>query len=187
MPWNAEAEWLPFLVLVTVLVFWRGGLYAPREQRAGAGRVVSSLLLVTVITLAFAVGTGYQHTTFGLYVTAFVLSVVIVGGLRAAYELVTRDVWRLAGVRRRAVLLGSGERLVDLRRALGLGRGGIDYEFLGAVTSTATSIDLPCSGRSPICRSVLERLHPDELIVSGVDLRDEDAARSRRACAPRSA
>ena len=45
--------------LVTVLVFWRGGLYAQREQRAGAGRVVSSLLLVTVITLAFAVGTGY--------------------------------------------------------------------------------------------------------------------------------
>ena len=36
---------------MTVLVFWRGGLYAQREQRAGAGRVVSSLLLVTVITL----------------------------------------------------------------------------------------------------------------------------------------
>jgi hypothetical protein len=59
LPWKAEVEWLPFLVLVTVLVFWRGGLYAPREQRAGAGRVVSSLLLVTVITLIFAVGTGY--------------------------------------------------------------------------------------------------------------------------------
>jgi len=40
LPWNAEAEWLPFLALVTVLVFWRGGLYARREQRAGA--VVSS-------------------------------------------------------------------------------------------------------------------------------------------------
>src|SRR5436305_12870650 len=118
--WSAqEVKWLPFLSLVTVLVFWRGGLYAPREQRAGAGRVVSSLLLVTVITLAFAVGTGYPHTTFGLYVTAFVLSVVIITGLRAAYELVTRDVWRIAGVRRRAVLLGSGERLEHLRRALG--------------------------------------------------------------------
>ena len=85
LPWDAEAKWLPFLSLVTVLVFWRGGLYAQREQRAGAGRVVSSLLLVTVITLAFAVGTGYQHTTFGLYVTAFVLSVLIITGLRAAY------------------------------------------------------------------------------------------------------
>src|SRR5207302_8340121 len=69
-PWSAVADWLPFLSVVTVLVFWRGGLYAQREQRAGVGRVVSSLLLVTVITLAFAVGTGYPHTTFGLYVTA---------------------------------------------------------------------------------------------------------------------
>jgi exopolysaccharide biosynthesis polyprenyl glycosylphosphotransferase len=173
LPWKAEAEWLPFLVLVTVLVFWRGGLYAPRESRAGAGRIVSSLLLVTVITLAFAVGTGYQHTTFGLYVTAFVLSVVVVGGLRSAYELVTRDVWRLAGVRRRAVLLGSSDRLVELRRALGLGRGGIDYEFLGAIVSDGHQIDLPSLGHVDDLSAILDRLHPDELIVSGVDLGDE--------------
>ena len=173
LPWKAEAEWLPFLVLVTVLVFWRGGLYAPRESRAGAGRIISSLLLVTVITLAFAVGTGYQHTTFGLYVTAFALSVVVVGGLRAAYELVTRDVWRLAGVRRRAVLLGSSDRLLELRRALGLGRGGIDYEFLGAIVSDDGPIDLPSLGSVRDLPSILDRLHPDELIVSGVDLGDE--------------
>jgi exopolysaccharide biosynthesis polyprenyl glycosylphosphotransferase len=175
LPWNAEAKWLPFLSLVTVLVFWRGGLYAQREQRAGAGRVVSSLLLVTVITLAFAVGTGYQHTTFGLYVTAFVLSVLIITALRAAYELVTRDVWRIAGVRRRAVLLGSGERLEDLRRALGQGRGGIDYEFLGAVTDdVGEGRVLPLLGGIRELPLVLERLHPDELIVSGVDVRDKD-------------
>jgi exopolysaccharide biosynthesis polyprenyl glycosylphosphotransferase len=175
LPWSAEAKWLPFLSLVTVLVFWRGGLYAQREQRAGAGRVVSSLLLVTVITLAFAVGTGYQHTTFGLYLTAFVLSVLIITGLRAAYELVTRDVWRLAGVKRRAVLLGSGERLEDLRRALGQGRGGIDYEFLGAVTDDeGEGRVLPVLGGVLDLPLVLERLHPDELIVSGVDVRDKD-------------
>jgi len=174
LPWSAEAEWLPFLVLVTVLVFWRAGLYASREQRAGAGRVVSSLLLVTVITLAFAVGTGYQHTTFGLYATAFVLSVIVIGGLRAAYEMVTRDVWRLAGVKRRAILLGSSERLIDLRRALGLGRGGIDYEFLGAVTVDGSALGLEPLGMLSDLPEVLERLHPDELIISGVDLRDEE-------------
>jgi len=42
LPWSAEAKWLPFLSLVTVLVFWRARLYAPRESRAGAGRVASS-------------------------------------------------------------------------------------------------------------------------------------------------
>ena len=92
-------DWLPFLAVITVLVFWHNGLYASREQRSGAGRVVSSLLLVLVVTLAFAIGTGYHHTTFGLYATAFVLSIAVIGGLRASYEIVTRDVWRLAGVR----------------------------------------------------------------------------------------
>jgi exopolysaccharide biosynthesis polyprenyl glycosylphosphotransferase len=174
LPWNAETEWLPFLALVTVLVFWRAGLYAPREQRAGAGRVASSLLLVTVITLAFAVGTGYHHTTFGLYATAFVLAVIAIGGLRAAYELVTRDVWRIAGVRRRAVLLGRSDRILDLRRALGLGRGGIDYDFLGALTLDGAEVGLPLLGTVADLPDVLDRLHPDELIVTGADLRDED-------------
>ncbi|HZR95202.1 MAG TPA: sugar transferase [Gaiellaceae bacterium] len=174
LPWDAEAKWLPFLVVVTVLVFWRGGLYAPRERRPGLGAVIASLLLVTVITLAFAVGTGYQHTTFGLYATAFVLAVVVVGGLRAAYDAVTRDVWRFAGVRRRAILVGPSERLVDLRRALGLGRGGIAYEFVGVVTDDGPVLDLPVLGSFESIPRLLQRQHPDELIVSGVDLDDHE-------------
>jgi len=174
LPWKAETNWLPFLVIVTVLVFWRAGLYGSREQRAGVGRIASSLLLVTVITLAFAVGTGYQHTTFGLYLTAFVLSVVVIGGLRAAYEALTRDVWRLAGVRRRAVLVGDGERLLDLRGALGIGRGGIDYEFLGAVTTDGVDIGLPLLGTTDDLPAVLATLHPDELIVSSADVGEEE-------------
>jgi exopolysaccharide biosynthesis polyprenyl glycosylphosphotransferase len=174
LPWNAEAKWLPFLTLVTVLVFWRAGLYAPREQRAGGGRIISSLMLVTVITLAFAVGSGYQHTTFGLYVTTFVLSAVVIGLLRSSYEVVTGDVWRVAGARRRAVLVGDGERLVSLRRALGLGRSGIDYEFLGALSADGDSGGLPLLGAIGDLSPVLRTLRPDELIVSGVDLKEEE-------------
>ncbi|HET8528148.1 MAG TPA: sugar transferase [Gaiellaceae bacterium] len=171
--WDQETSWLPFLAVVTVLVFWHNGLYAAREQRSGPGRVVGSLALVTVITLAFAVGTGYHHTTFGLYATAFLLSVAVIGGLRASYELMTRDMWRLAGVRRRALLVGENDRIVELRRALGLRRSGIDYEFLGALT--------PDGGDDPLLDVVgslddlphaLRDLQPDELIVSGVDLDD---------------
>ena len=33
LPWDAEAKWLPFLVLVTLLVFWRNG-----RQRLSAMR-----------------------------------------------------------------------------------------------------------------------------------------------------
>jgi exopolysaccharide biosynthesis polyprenyl glycosylphosphotransferase len=173
--WDTETDWLPFLATITVLVFWRNGLYAPRERRAGAGRVVSSLLIVVVVTLVFAIGSGYPHTTFGLYVTAFVLSVLVIGGARASYEVLTRDVWRMAGVRRRAVLVGENDRLIELRRALGLGRSGIDYDFLGALT--------PDGGDDPLLTvlgsvhdlaQVLDERHPDELIISGVELDDRD-------------
>jgi exopolysaccharide biosynthesis polyprenyl glycosylphosphotransferase len=171
--WTTESDWLPFLAVVTVLVFWHNGLYASREQRSGAGRVVSSLLLVTVVTLAFAIGSGYPHTTYGLYAIAFVLSVAVIGGLRASYEILTRDMWRIAGVRRRAVLLGENDRLVDLRRALGLGRSGIDYDFLGALTPDGSDDPLlTVLGSVSDVESVLARLHPDELIVSGADLDD---------------
>jgi len=186
LAWDSEADWLPFLAVITVLVFWHNGLYARREQRSGAGRVVSSLALVMVITLAFAIGTGYHHRTFGLYVTAFVLSVLVIGGLRGSYEVITRDVWRIAGVRRRAVLLGENDRLVDLRRALGLGRSGIDYEFLGALTPDGAEDPLlNVLGSVHDLPGVLEELHPDELIVTGVNFDDQallelvDAAHER--------
>jgi exopolysaccharide biosynthesis polyprenyl glycosylphosphotransferase len=103
-----------------------------------------------------------------------VLTVVAVGLLRASYEVLTRDLWRVAGARRRAVLVGAGDRLVTLRRALGLARGGIDYDFLGAVSSTDDAGGLPVLGRLTDLARVLDEQHPDELIVSGVDLGEEE-------------
>ena len=43
LPWDAEAKWLPFLTLVTVLVFWRAGLYARARaaRRRRADRLVA--------------------------------------------------------------------------------------------------------------------------------------------------
>ncbi|HXR12659.1 MAG TPA: sugar transferase, partial [Gaiellaceae bacterium] len=172
--WTYAQNWLPFLTLVTVLVFWQAGLYAPRERRAGAGRIVSSLLLVTLITLIFSVGTGYQHSTFGLYVTAFVLSAIVIGLLRSSYEVVTADLWRVAGARRRALLVGEGDQLVSLRRAIGRGRSGIDYEFIGVLSSTANASGLPVLGSLSDLETVLSEHHPDELIVSGPGLREEE-------------
>ena len=59
--WRTEVdEWLPFLIPITLLVFWRAGLYAPRERRAGLGRVASSMLLVAAIVVAFGYGTGLR-------------------------------------------------------------------------------------------------------------------------------
>ncbi len=158
--WDAERDWLPFLWLVTVLVFWRNGLYATREFRSGAGRIVSSLVLVTVLTFGFSLGTGRHFTTYAIFPTAFVLSVVFIGLFRASYDVVTRDVFRYAGVRRRALLVGDGEALHELPRLLGAARGGIQYEFVGE-----------CGPHPDDVEAALEAGRVDELIVAydGVD------------------
>ena len=173
--WDGVASWLPFLALITVLVFRQAGLYAPRERRSGLGRIVSSLALVALITLAFGVGTGHQFTTFGLFPTALVLTAVTVGLLRASYEAVTGDLLRLAGVRRRAVLVGEGEALARLHRVLGAARGGIAYEFVGSVGSARTAgvNGLPVLGGLDALPEILLRYAPDELIATDANLGEE--------------
>src|SRR5436190_22054483 len=109
--WRVETDWLPFLTLITALVFAQAGLYAEREHRPGSGRILSSLFLVALITLAFALGTGHHFGTYGLTPTPIVLCALPSGALRASYDAVTQDLLRAFGARRHAVLAGSGESL----------------------------------------------------------------------------
>jgi exopolysaccharide biosynthesis polyprenyl glycosylphosphotransferase len=151
--WQGIEEWLPFLALVTLLVFWQAGLYAEREFRPGVGRILPATILVALLTTAFALASGHEFSSYGLVPTAAVLTVIAITLLRASYEAVTRDIFRFAGVKRRAVVVGDEEGVDHLRRTLGSGRSGINYEFLAAVAPG----DL---------RGLLEREHVDELIVS---------------------
>ncbi|HXY86497.1 MAG TPA: sugar transferase [Gaiellaceae bacterium] len=172
--WRSESDWLPFLTVITVLVFWVGGLYRRRELRAGFGQVCASLTLVAVITLAFGLGTNYHFTTYGLTPTALVITAVLIGLLRGSYDVVTRDVLRLTGARRRVVLVGEGERLQQLRRTLGSRRSGIEYEFLGAISPRADEADLPVLGSLEAVPQVLDERHVDELIVTDTAFADRE-------------
>jgi exopolysaccharide biosynthesis polyprenyl glycosylphosphotransferase len=156
--WNHETDWLAFLILLLVLVFWRAGLYAPRELREGAGRVVPSVFLVSALALAFAVGTGQHFTTFGLYVVGAILVAALIGLFRASYEVVTGSVLRAVGVRRRAVLVGDEAARKHLRETLGTSRGGIVYEFAGEVDP------------GPSVEAALAGPQLDELIVADAGL-----------------
>jgi exopolysaccharide biosynthesis polyprenyl glycosylphosphotransferase len=164
--WDSETEWLPFLTVITVLVFWVGGLYRRRELRAGVGQIVLSIVLVAVITLAFGLGTGYHFTTYGLTPTAVVTTALFIGILRASYEVLTRDVLTLTGVRRRTVLVGEGEQLAALRRTLGADRSGIRYEFLGAIAPGGDAGDLPVLGGLDAVPRILREHDVHELIVT---------------------
>jgi exopolysaccharide biosynthesis polyprenyl glycosylphosphotransferase len=172
--WQAVEEWLPFLALITFLVFWQAGLYASREVRAGVGRILPSLVLVALLTAAFAVGSGHDFDTFGIVPTAVVTTALCIGILRASYEAVTRDLLRVAGVRRRAILVGDGEHLADLRRALGSGRGGIRYEFLGVVGTAAEDGGLVSLGGLTALPRVLATTAVDELIVTEGDFSETE-------------
>jgi exopolysaccharide biosynthesis polyprenyl glycosylphosphotransferase len=171
--WRAETDWLPFLGLVTVLVFWRAGLYAERGHRAGVGRIVGSLTLVAVLGLAFGIGTDHEFRTYGLVPTAFGLTVVLVGLLRASYEVLSGEAMRIAGVRRRAILVGEGPSLAHLHQAIGSTRSGITYDFLGVVTDGPGDGELPLLGRLASLPTVLAAAEAvDELILTDSDFGD---------------
>jgi exopolysaccharide biosynthesis polyprenyl glycosylphosphotransferase len=129
--WNHETDWLPFLILMQILVFWQAGLYKPRETREAAARVVPSVFLVAALALVFAIGTGQHFTTFGLYIVGALFVAILIGVFRGSYELVTGILLRAAGVRRKAMLVGDAAQRERLRETLGGSRGGIEYDFVG--------------------------------------------------------
>ncbi len=165
-------EWLPFLVPITLLVFFQAGLYAARERRPGPGRVLASLVVVALIVLAFGLGTDYEFTTTGLIPTAVVTSALAIGLLRAAYDSVALELMKVVGIRRRVVLVGEGESLARLHRELAASRGGLAYELVGAV-SGGSGPGLPLLGSSLAdLPDVLERVRPDELILTESDFEE---------------
>jgi len=172
--WRIETDWLPFLTLVTVLVFSQSHLYEERERRPGFGRVLSSLILVALITLAFAIGTGHRFSTYGLAPTAVIFCAITISLLRSSYELVTGEVLRSLGARRYALLAGSGENVAHLHGALGSGRSGIDYEFVGALAPSPEGVSLPVLGDVRSLPAVLDRERVDELIVTDSDFGERE-------------
>jgi exopolysaccharide biosynthesis polyprenyl glycosylphosphotransferase len=153
--WSTETDWLPFLALVTVLVFSRDGLYGPRERRTGFAALLGSLTLVGVLTVAFAVGAGHQFQTYGVIPAAIIFTAAAIGGLRIGYDVTARHFLRLARVRRRALLLGHGEPIEHLGQALSEEGPNLRYEVVGRIGS-------PSKLGAAIARGSV-----DEIVVDG--------------------
>jgi exopolysaccharide biosynthesis polyprenyl glycosylphosphotransferase len=166
-------EWLKFAAPITVLVFAQAGLYRVRERRPGPGRILSSLIVVALIVLAFGVGTGYDFKTSGLIPTSVAVCALSISLLRAAYESFALELMRAAGIRRRVVLVGEGESLARLRRSLAAARSGLTYEFLGAVAEDGAPGLRHLGARHELAQ-VLEEVRPDEVILAEAEF-DEEA------------
>ena len=166
-------EWLKFAAPITVLVFAQAGLYRVRERRPGAGRVLSSLIVVALIVLAFGLGTSYDFTTSGLIPTSVLVSAITISLLRAAYDSATLELMRAAGIRRRVVLVGERERVAWLKSSLGASRTDLAYEFVGAVADDPVPGLRLLGSRDELPR-VLDEVRPAEVILAEADL-DERA------------
>ena len=130
--------------------------------------MLGALVLVALIVLAFGFGTDYDFTTTGLIPTAVVTSALAIGALRAAYGSISLELLRIAGVRRRVVLVGEGETLADLERQLQAARGGVGIDVVATVSDVLRPESLE---RLAV---LLEEERPDEIVLAEADF-DEEA------------
>ncbi len=115
---NETERILPFVYLLTALLFARSGLYAARSQRPGLARIVGSLFQVAFVALLFAIVSGEHFSSYYLFYGSLAFALLYVSSLRAAYEWLTGVILRAAGYRRRAVLVGTGKHIADVAHAL---------------------------------------------------------------------
>ena len=160
--WSTAADWFGFLWLVTALVFAQAGLYAARQRRPGTARIVSSVLLVGALTLAFALGTDFDFRTYAIVPTSIAIAAVLIVTLRLIHDRVAVAL-QARGRPRRAAIVGTGEALAHLQRELtanGSGGRWTIVEALDPAASTSGSNGLGALG------DVLARERLDELIVA---------------------
>jgi exopolysaccharide biosynthesis polyprenyl glycosylphosphotransferase len=137
---SGAAEYIPFAFLVTALVFARVGLYGSRESRPGLPRVIAALSQVVLITLLFLLVSGDTISSYWLIFGGLLSACIYIGGLRHLFDVATGRLLAAMGYRRRAVLVGSGERAAAVAQAL-VDRVGQRYEPVGVFSTDGTSVD----------------------------------------------
>ena len=157
---------LPFVYLLTALLFARSGLYAERAQRPGLSRIVGSLFQVAFVALLFAVINGEHFSSYYLFYGSLAFALLYVSLLRAGYEWATAAIQRAAGHRRRALLVGTGEHIGDVAHALG-DASRSHVEVVGFLSPSA----LPANGLRPLgslsdLDDVLRTQSVDEVIIA---------------------
>jgi exopolysaccharide biosynthesis polyprenyl glycosylphosphotransferase len=166
---HGTKQFLPFVYLVTALLFARSGLYAERAQRPGATGIVASLFQVTFVALIFALVSGESFSSFYLFWGSLVFALLYISALRTAYDHITGAIVNAAGRRRRAVLVGTGQHIAAVAAAL-RDAPAARVELVGFLSLRA----LPDNGLRSLgtladIQRVLDRERIDEVIIADPD------------------
>ena len=117
--WSAERQWLPFVLLVTVLIFARNGLYRPRETRPGGAQIVAGLFVAVVVIAVFSVATNNDRfTTYLIFPYTFLASALLVPSLRGILSALIDATARIVGVERRVLVVGEAVATRSVEAAL---------------------------------------------------------------------
>ena len=108
----------PLACLVTLLLFARSGLYGDRSARPGFAQIVGSLFQVAVVSFIYALAEDYKFSSGYIFYGTLVFALFYVCVFRWVFEQISGLVLRLAGYRRRAVLVGSGSHIEAVAHAL---------------------------------------------------------------------
>jgi exopolysaccharide biosynthesis polyprenyl glycosylphosphotransferase len=134
--WHTTQDYVPFVFLVTALMFSRSGLYSRREARPGFAAIVAGLFLAAIASFAFALVNGLDFSSYYIFYGGLFFGLIWVSGLRWGYERATAALLSALGRQRRAILVGSGEHIDAVAHALAEDTSGTRYEPVGYISLT---------------------------------------------------
>ncbi len=167
--WAVEQKALPVAATTMILVFAMNRLYAPREQRGGAARILSAVTLTTVIVLAVVLIAGWRFDTYYIFYSSWILVGAGVLALRASYGSVTALVLDALHFERRALLVGAPALVATIAESLERSdaRQGVPYRVVGREQLVAGLGRDDAAGQAARLRAALDPAEVDEVILTG--------------------
>jgi exopolysaccharide biosynthesis polyprenyl glycosylphosphotransferase len=172
LAYHQTRSFVAFAYLITVLLFARSGLYSDRGERPGFTRILASLFQVAVVALIFAVVQGEHFSSYYVFYGSFLFALVYISAFHHLYEKASGVLLRLAGYRRRAVLVGSGAHIEAVAHALGRGSAPA-LDLVGFISlEPRPDNGLRSLGRLEEIGEVIDAHRIDEVIIADPDFPD---------------